>query len=107
MSVMVSSGVPIFWLPSQALTHTQVISGLISQPPFWRTPPQGPLRRVFGQFMGQAMPVSPSVHCPQDCESNKKPFTALSTAAKGLSSRSWPMAFNSGLKRARVPSSAE
>ena len=64
------------------------ISGLISQPPFWRTPPQGPLRRVLGQFIGQAMPVSPRVHCPQDWESNKKPFTAPSKAAKGLSSRS-------------------
>ena len=40
-----------------ALTQTQRISGLTSQFPSVRTPPQGPLRRVLGQVMGQVMPV--------------------------------------------------
>ena len=39
------------------LTHTQSISGLTSHLPFRRTPPHGPLRRFFGQFIGQVMPV--------------------------------------------------
>ena len=55
---------------------------MTSQLPFGRTPPQGPLRSRFGQFIGQDMPVSFRVHWPQDCESNRKPLTFFSTARK-------------------------
>ena len=47
-----------------ALTQTQRISGFTSQCPFSRTPPQGPLRSVFGQFIGHVMPVECSTHVP-------------------------------------------
>ena len=49
---------------STALSHTQRISGLTSQLPLARTPPQGPLRSVLGQVIGQVMPVECSTHWP-------------------------------------------
>jgi hypothetical protein len=52
----------IRWLPSKASTQTQRISGLTSQLPLARTPPQGPLRRFLGQFIEQDMPVELSAH---------------------------------------------
>jgi len=39
-----------------ASTQTHRISGLTSQLPLARTPPQGPLRRFLGQFMEHDMP---------------------------------------------------
>ena len=45
-----------------AFTHTHCISGLTSQAPSTATPPQGPLRRVFGHVIGQVIPVSCSTH---------------------------------------------
>ena len=51
--------------------------GFTSQLPFARTPPQGPLRRVFGQFIGQDMPVELSTHWPHMRQSNSTPLTAF------------------------------
>ena len=47
-----------------ALTHMHCISGLTSQLPSSRTPPQGPLRKVFGQVIGQVIPVECKTHWP-------------------------------------------
>ena len=47
---------------SYAFSQTQRISGLTSQWPLARTPPQGPLRSVFGQVIGQVSPVEWSTH---------------------------------------------
>ena len=49
---------------STALSQTQRISGLTSQLPSGRTPPQGPLRSVFGHSIGQVMPVEWRTHWP-------------------------------------------
>jgi len=54
----------IDWARSDAFTQTQRISGFTSQCPFSRTPPHGPFRRVFGQFIGQVMPVECSTQVP-------------------------------------------
>ena len=59
-------------LPATAATQTQFISGSTSQLPLSRTPPQGPLRRVFGQFIGQDMPVELSTHWPHMRQSNRQ-----------------------------------
>jgi len=61
---------------------------LTSQLPLSRTPPQGPLRNVFGQFMGQDMPVELSTHCPHMRQSNNSPLTTFSIPATGVSIRS-------------------
>lgn len=53
---------PMFSAPAQPCTQTHFISGLTSQCPLGRTPPQGPLRRVLGQFIGQDIPVEDSAH---------------------------------------------
>jgi hypothetical protein len=47
---------------STAFSQTHFISGLTSQCPSGRTPPQGPLRSVFGQFIGHVSPVSCKTH---------------------------------------------
>ncbi len=75
------------WAPSHASTQTQRISGLTSQLPFGRTPPQGPLRNVLGQFIGHDMPVELSAQRPHMRQSNRKPLMPLSTAATGRSRR--------------------
>ena len=75
-------------LPTTASRHTHFISGRTSQLPLARTPPHGPLRRFFGQFIGQDMPVELSMHCPHMRQSNSNPFTVRSTAATGRSRRS-------------------
>ena len=75
------------WLPSQASTQTQGIPGSTSQLPFARTPPQGPLRIFFGQFIGHYSPVKPTMHWPQFCESSRKPLVTDSIFMNGLSSR--------------------
>lgn len=54
---------------SQARTQTHDISGMISQCPSGRTPPHGPLRRFFGQVIGQVMPVLCSTHWPHILQS--------------------------------------
>jgi hypothetical protein len=59
---LISGPVAILWLPLYASTQTQRISGLTSQLPFGRTPPHGPLRSCFGQFIGQDAPVAESAH---------------------------------------------
>ena len=82
--------------PSQACTQTQRISGLTSQCPFARTPPQGPLRICLGQFIGQDMPVALSTHLPHIWQSNRKPLTLRSIAAAGTSRRSRPTRFSAG-----------
>ena len=51
-----------------------------------RTPPQGPLRNCFGQFIGQDMPVELSTQRPHIWQSNSSPLTTRSTAATGRSS---------------------
>jgi hypothetical protein len=50
-------------------------------------PPHGPLRRFFGQFMGQDMPVEDSTHWPHMRQSNRMPLISRSVAAVGRSSR--------------------
>ncbi len=60
---------------------------LTSQLPSARTPPHGPLRRFFGQFIGQDMPVELSTHWPHILQSNNSPLTPRSTAANGRSRR--------------------
>ena len=65
------------------LTHTHFMSGRTSQLPFARTPPHGPLRRFFGQFMGHDIPVELRTHCPHMRQSNSSPFTERSNAATG------------------------
>ena len=49
---------------SSAFSQTQRISGFTSQWPFSRTPPHGPFRNVFGQVIGQVIPVSCRTHWP-------------------------------------------
>ena len=66
---------------------TQRIVGMTSQCPSARTPPQGPLRIVLGQFIGHDMPVSLSAHWPHIWQSKSTPLTARSTRATGRSSR--------------------
>ena len=73
--------------PATAWVHTHFISGLTSQLPSARTPPHGPLRRFFGQFIGQDMPVEERMHCPHMRQSNSTPFTERSRAATGASRR--------------------
>ena len=53
-----------------------------------RTPPQGPLRKLFGQFIGQDMPVEDSTHWPHIWQSKRRPFVTFSTKATGRSMRS-------------------
>ena len=67
-------------LPATASTQTHRICGSTSQWPSARTPPQGPLRRFFGQFIGHDMPVEPSTHWPHIRQSNRNPLTAFSTS---------------------------
>ena len=74
--------------PSQARTQTQRISGLTSQNPPGRTPPQGPFLSSFGQFIGQDMPVEESTHWPHIRQSKSRPLAARSTSATGRSIRS-------------------
>ena len=74
-------------LPRQASTQTQRIAGTTSHMPSGRTPPQGPLRRLFGQFIGQDRPVEESAHWPHIRQSNKRPLTPRSSAATGASRR--------------------
>ena len=73
--------------PVHASTQTQRISGFTSQWPFARTPPQGPLRRFFGQFIEHDMPVELSTHWPHILQSNSRPLTLRSRNANGRSSR--------------------
>jgi hypothetical protein len=61
-----------------------------SQQPSAVTPPQGPLRSRFAQFMGHAMPVAESTHCPHIRQSKRIPFDLLSTAANKRSERFRP-----------------
>jgi hypothetical protein len=77
----------ICWAPDQACTQTQGMSGSTSQLPLARTPPQGPLRNCFGQFIGQDMPVEDSTHWPHIRQSNRKPLTCFSTNLTGASAR--------------------
>src|SRR5450755_333893 len=65
---------------STALSHTQRISGSTSQLPLARTPPQGPLRSVFGHVS----PVSCSTHWPHI----RHPHTGFLTACSALARRS-------------------
>ena len=67
--------------------RTQRISGLTSQFPSARTPPHGPLRNCFGQFIGQASPVELNTQLPHILQSNSSPLTAASTTATGRSMR--------------------
>src|SRR5512142_2669396 len=55
---------------STACAQTQGRSGDTSQFPFARTPPHGPLRKFFGQRMGQVSPVECRIHCPHIRQSN-------------------------------------
>ncbi len=73
--------------PATACVQTHFISGFTSQLPFARTPPHGPLRRFFGQFIGQDMPVELKMHWPHMRQSNSSPLTWRSMAATGRSRR--------------------
>ena len=75
---------PMRSAPSQACTQTHFISGFTSQCPLSRTPPHGPLRRFFGQFIGHDMPVEESAHCPHIWQSNRKPLVTLLDALERL-----------------------
>ena len=75
----------IFCDRSQAATHTQSMSGTISQFPSRRTPPQGPLRRFFGQVMGHVMPVLCNTQSPHILQSNMRPFVTLSPGTNTFS----------------------
>jgi len=70
---------------SHACTQTQGISGLISQCPSGRTPPQGPLRRFLGQVIGQVIPVLCRMHCPHIWQSKMAPLLSFSTWIKSRS----------------------
>ena len=74
-------------LPSQACTQTQGMSGSTSQLPLARTPPQGPFRSRFGQFIGHDMPVEERMHWPHMRQSKRRPFTRRSTNLTGASAR--------------------
>ncbi len=78
----------IWRLPSQAFTQTQGISGRPRNCRPAGTPPQGPLRRPFGQFIGQDMPVEDRMHWPHMRQSNSAPLIAFSTNATGRSAGS-------------------
>ena len=45
----------------------------------------------FGQFIGQAIPVTESAQAPHILQSNNTPFAARSIAATGRSSRAKPI----------------
>ena len=74
--------------PSHASIQTQRMLGFTSQKPALLTPPQGPFRKPFGQFMGQAMPVERSVHSPHIRQSKSNPLITRSMLATGFSTRS-------------------
>ena len=74
-------------LPSQACTQTHGMSGSTSQWPLARTPPQGPFRSRFGQFIGHDMPVEERMHWPHMRQSKRSPFTRRSTNFTGGSAR--------------------
>ena len=78
---------PFFILkaPSHAATQTQRMFSSTSHMPFGRTPPQGPLRIVFGQFMGQLIPVFESAQSPHILQSKRNPLRPASAAVMGLS----------------------
>src|SRR4029079_16149843 len=67
---------------STAFTPTHGISGLASHVPSGRTPPQGPLRSVLGQFIGQVIPVECSTHWPHIWQPQMGFLTAYSSAAR-------------------------
>jgi hypothetical protein len=56
---------------------------LTSQCPFSRTPPQGPLRIVFGQFIGHDMPVLESTQFPHILQSKNSALPVASSAVIG------------------------
>ena len=63
------------------------MAGFTSHMPFSRTPPQGPLRSVLGQFIGQDMPVRDNWQSPHILQSNMNPLAARSMAVTGRSIR--------------------
>jgi len=77
--------------PSSASSHTQRIPGSISQLPSRRTPPHGPLRCLFGQFIGHAMPVDDNVHLPHIWQSKKNPLSNRSAGATKRWARRGPI----------------
>ena len=86
--------------PSHARTQTQRISGRTSQKPPARTPPQGPFRSSFGQFIGQDMPFLDNRHTPHMRQSNISPFTLRSNGITMRSTRAKPSLRNSGAQYA-------
>src|SRR5215207_1783377 len=64
---------------SYALSHTQRIPGYTSQPPSGRTPPHGPLRSCFGQFIGHVIPVVCKTHWPHIVQPQTGPLSACSS----------------------------
>ena len=74
----------VFGARSTAFTQTQRISGFTSQWPSGRTPPHGPLRSVFGQFIGHVMPVECSTHWPHIWQPKTGFLTAASMSASGF-----------------------
>ena len=50
-------------------------------------PPQGPLRMVFGQFIGHDMPVLESTQFPHILQSKNRALPVASSLVIGLSSR--------------------
>jgi hypothetical protein len=62
-----------------ACTQTHGLSGYTSQFPLARTPPHGPLRKFFGQRMGQVNPVDWRIHWPHIRQSNTTSFPIFSS----------------------------
>lgn len=69
-----------------ACTQTQGQSGYTSQLPLARTPPHGPLRRFFGQRMGQVSPVEWRIHWPHIRQSNRTSLLIFSIGRRMRSS---------------------
>jgi hypothetical protein len=67
-------------------------AGFTSQCPSGRTPPQGPLRSSFGQFIGQVSPVECRTHWPHIWQPKIGFLTAASTRASGPIRRVRPSA---------------
>ena len=86
-SARIASPPCICRLPLQACTQTQGMSGSTSQWPLARTPPHGPFRSRFGQFIGHDMPVEERMHWPHMRQSKSRPFTRRSTNFTGASAR--------------------
>ena len=89
---------------SNASTHTQGISGFTSQCPLDLTPPHGPLRRFFGQVIGQVIPVECRTHWPHIRQSKISCLDHFSGSLMSVSSREESNRFNTGVSLINIQS---